>query len=244
MTTPDETTVLITFRIPGNWAHPGELIERMPEGYCLTSEFLVMPDGQRVELTPNPPDGQFVEIFRSSCRTPMTESERRVLTSYTVNFILSGPGGSLQNAHTMMKAASAIIRAGGAGVFIDNSALAHAGHTWLDLTDSGDSDALSFAFVSVVDGAKRIYTVGMHVLGLPDLEMEQTCGTSDDVIEMLRYVCGSEKPVGDGHIIVGENGPRFHVFARPESKERDCSPMSNPFGRLQLRSVRRLAAEN
>ena len=48
----------------------------------------------------------------------MTEPEIRVLTSYTVNFILSGPGGSLQNAGTMMKAASAIIRAGGAGVFI------------------------------------------------------------------------------------------------------------------------------
>ena len=55
--------VTITFRIPGNWAHRGEIIERMPAGYRLTPEALVMPDGQKVEFQPVPSDDQFVGVF-------------------------------------------------------------------------------------------------------------------------------------------------------------------------------------
>ena len=40
--------VTIAFRIPGTWANPGELLERLPEGVRLTPETLVLADGSEV----------------------------------------------------------------------------------------------------------------------------------------------------------------------------------------------------
>ena len=122
-----DTVVRTTLRVPGNWSHPGELIERMPAGCRLTSETLILPDGTEIEFTPMPPDGQFAEIFKSSCRQPATNDELEIVDGYSVNVVLTGPGGSLEAAGAMMQAGAAIVRAGAAGVFIDNSAVAHGG---------------------------------------------------------------------------------------------------------------------
>ena len=74
---------------------------------------------------------------------PPTEEELATADGYTVNVVLSGKGGSMEGARTMMEAAAAMVRAGGAGVFIDNSGLAHGGELWLEITREGGPDALS-----------------------------------------------------------------------------------------------------
>ena len=93
--TETDTSVRITLRVPGNWSHPGELIERMPAGFRLTPEALILPDDSEIEFTPMPPDGQFAQIFKSSCRQPATPDERQIVDHYTVNVGLTGPGGSM-----------------------------------------------------------------------------------------------------------------------------------------------------
>ena len=75
------------------------------------------------------------------------------MTSYSVNIGLNCPGSSRQAARTIMKAAAAILRAGGAGVFIDNSALAHGRSDWLAMTDDGGT-----AHPDRVDHGGRIRT--------------------------------------------------------------------------------------
>ena len=142
-----------------------------------------------------PADDQFAQIFRSSCRQPATEDELATVDGYTVNVFLSGPGGSMQAARTMMQAGAAIVRAGGAGVFIDNSALAHGGQHWLEMTDDGGPDALSFAFVAIVRGKAEVWTMGMHVLGLRDIVMKRADVEEDgfDIIEVIRYLCPRRK---------------------------------------------------
>jgi hypothetical protein len=127
----EPAAVEIILRIPGTWAHPRELIERLPEGYRLTGESLILPDETAVEFHPRKPDNQFAQIFRSSCRNPATADELTAVDHYTVNACLSGPGGSMEAARTMMQGGAAIVRAGGAGVFIDNSTVAHGGQDWL-----------------------------------------------------------------------------------------------------------------
>ena len=67
---------------------------------------------------------QFGEIFRSSCRQPATEDELAILDGYTVNVLLSGPGGSMAAARSMMQAGAAIVkifpsRSVGSGYIID-----------------------------------------------------------------------------------------------------------------------------
>ncbi len=237
----------ITLRIPGAWSHPGELLNRLPAGYRLTPDALFLPDGTSMEFFPMPPDEQFPQIFQSSCRRPPTDDERAIVARYTVNVGLTGPGGSLESARSVMQAGAAIVQAGGAGVFIDNSALAHGGGVWTELADDGGPDALSFAFAAIVRGRDEVYTMGMQTMGFPDLlmrrfDLEEQGG--DSIIEIIRYVCGSDKPIGVGHLLADERGPRFQVVATASDEFDVQSPMHNPFGRLKIASLKDIAEGN
>ena len=149
-------------------------------------------------------------------------------------------------ARMMMRAGAAIVRAGGAGVFIDNCAMAHGGQAWLEMTDDGGPDALSFAFVAIVRGRTEVYTMGMHVLGLRDILMKRADADADDraIIEVIRYLAAGEKPMENGHVIADLDGPRFQVFAQDSEAAMTGSPMYNPFGRLRLVSVKDIAEAN
>lgn len=240
------TPVKITLRIPGKWAHPEELIQRLPAGCHVTAEALILPDTKRVELGTMAADDQFARIFRSSCRQPATEDELATVDGYTVNVCLSGPGGSMEAARAMMQAGAAVVRAGGAGVFIDNSALAHGGRGWLALTEDGGPDALSFAYVAIVRGKAEVWTMGMHVLGLRDVVMKRADADADDfdIIEVIRYLSRGEKPIEDGHVLADLNGPRFQAFTQDSAQGHVGSPIHNPFGRLKLVSMRDNAETN
>jgi hypothetical protein len=238
--------ITVAFRIPGKWSHPRELIQRLPVGCRLTPEALILPDTTQVEFGAVPADGQFARIFRTSCRQPAAEDELATVDGYTVNVFLRGPGGSMQAARTMMQAGAAVVRAGGAGVFIDNSALAHGGRQWLEMTEDGGPDALSFAFVAIVRGKADIWTMGMHVLGLRDVVMKRADAEADglDVIEIIRYLARGEKPVEDGHVLADLSGPRFQAFRQDSPAELAGSPMHNPFGRLKLVRLKDIAESN
>ncbi len=238
--------VTVAMRIPGQWSHPRELVEQLPKGCRLTPESLVLPGKTKIEFGVMDADDQFAGIFRSSCRRMPTEAERATVDAYTVNVLLSGPGGSLEAARTMMEAAAVIIQAGGAGVFIDNCGLAHGGENWLEYTADGSPDAVSFAFVGIFRGKEEVHTMGMHVLGLRDVVMKRIDIEQHgyDIVEVIRYLAAGDKPIEAGHIIADLSGPRFQVFVQ-ESKERFAnSPMHNPFGQLKLVSMRDIAETN
>jgi hypothetical protein len=236
----------IVLRIPGKWPHPRELVQSLPAGCRLNAESLTLPDSTRVEFDAVKADKQFAQIFRSSCRQPATVDELATVDGYRVNVILRGPGGSLQSAHSMMRAAAVIVQAGGAGVFIDNSALAHGGSGWLEMTEDGGPDALSFAFVSIVRGRTEVWTMGMHVLGLRDIVMKRTDADADEfgIIEVIRYLARGDMPVEDGHLLADLSGPRFQAFAQESAEVPVGNPMHNPFGRLKLVSMRDIAESN
>jgi hypothetical protein len=152
----------------------------------------------------------------------------------------------MEEARAMMRAAAAVVRAGGAGLFIDNCAMAHGGQQWLELTGDGSPDALSFAFVNVVRGRADVWTMGMHVLGLRDLVMKGADSEEAgfDIVEVIRYVCSSDKPVEDGHLLADLGGPRFQAHTESSPQKLAGSPMHNPFGRLRLVSMRDIAEAN
>jgi hypothetical protein len=239
-------SVEVHLRIPGNWSSPRELIERLPADCRFTPGSLILPDGKQVEYGAVDADGLFAQIFRSSCRRPAREAELATVDAYTVNVLLSGLGGSMESARTIMQAGSAVVRAGGAGVFIDNSAMAHGGAAWLEMTADGSPDALSFAFTAIFRGNAEVWTMGMHVLGLCDIVMRRADADADEmaIIEVIRYLARGDKPVGDGHVIADLDGPRFQAFADDNQKVEPGSPMHNPFGRLRLVSMKDIAEAN
>jgi hypothetical protein len=206
---PASPAVTVTLRVPGRWAHPGELIDSLPPGCGLTAEGLVLPGGTTIDFGAMPADDQFAEIFRTSCRRPPTAEEQEAVDGYAVNVLLSGPGGSLEAARTMMRAGAAVVRAGGAGVFIDNSALAHGGQAWLEMAEDGDSDALSFAFVALVGGDEEVWTMGMHVLGLRDVVMKRADAEAEGLRHRRRHPLSGPRRQG------GRRRPRAGRPGRP-----------------------------
>ena len=149
----------------------------------------------------------------------------------------------MEAARTVMKSAAIIVRAGGAGVFIDNSALAHGGQLWLEMTEDGGMDALSFAFVNIVKGSTDIWTMGMHVLGLPDIVLNRAEVERDfDIVEPIRSMLRVDKLVGN--ILSDENGPWFRCYAEDGGHKMVNSPMHNPFGRLRLEKLQHSADKN
>ena len=236
----------IAFRIPGTWAHPGELVQRMPPGCRLSPEGLTLPNGARVDIAPMPPDSQFAGIFQGSCRRPPSAEELDQVNRYTVNIGLLGPGGSAAAARTMMRAAAAILQAGGAGIFIDNSGLAHGAEDWLAYDEDGSIDALSFAYVTIVQGETEAWTMGMHIFGQPEIRMRRTDlePFGDVIINVLRYMCGCERPVEKGHVLMLEEGQVLHVASKTASEFPAGSPMHNPFGNLQLLPAKEIADRN
>lgn len=238
------TPVTITLRIPGKWAHPKELVQRLPAGHVLTPETLTLPDATEIDFAAMKPDRQFAQIFRTSCRRPPTDDELATVNGYTVNVFLSGPGGSMPAVRTMMRAGAAIVQAGGAGVFIDNSTVAHGGQDWLEMTEDGGPDALSFAFVAIVGGKTDVWTMGMHVFGLRDIVMKRVDADQFDIVDVIRYMAQGEKPMDNGHIIADLNGPRFQALTEESAEVPAGSPIHNPFGRLKLVSVHDIAESN
>jgi hypothetical protein len=239
-----EPAVEIAMRIPGLWSHPKELLDRLPEGHRLTPESLFLPDGTEIGFGAMKSDDQFAQIFRSSCRHPASPEELAIVDNYKVNALLMGPGGSKAAAHTMMRAAAALIQAGGAGGFIDNCALAHGAGQWLSMTDDGGPDAISFAFVGIVSSRTEVWTMGMHALGLRDIIMKRKDADEFDPVDVIRYMARGDKPVGDGHIFADLSGPRFQAFGEKSAEEREGSPLYNPFGRLKLVSVKEITESN
>lgn len=236
-------SIIVDLRIPGRWSHPRDLIERLPDSCRMTPQVLILPGGARIDLGFFPPDNQFPGIFRSVCRLPPTEKELATANGYTVNVTLSGRGGSIEAARTIMKAAATMVRAGGAGVFIDNSALAHGGELWLEMTEDGGADALTFAFVGIVRASTDIWTVGMHVLGLRDIVLKLAdVGEEFETVDLIRSMVRSNKPIGNGHILAGANGSWFSCWAEEGDPRMVGTPMHNPFGRLRLVKLRHVAA--
>lgn len=238
--------VEIALRIPARWSGPREMFERIPKDCRLTPEALILADGTRIQMGFMDADDQFAGIFRTSLRQEPTEEELATVDSYTVNALLCGAGGSLEAAHTMMKAAAVFIEAGAAGVFIDNCGLAHGAQNWLAMTEDGGPDAISFAFVSIIRGDQEVWTMGMHVLGLRDVVMKRSDIEEDgfDIVEVIRYLSRGDKPIGDGHIIADLDGPKFQAFFHPCTDMPAGSPMHNPYGRLKLVSVKDIAETN
>lgn len=238
--------ITVTLRIPGTWSHPKDLLQRIPKGCRLSPDALTLPDGTEIQFDAHPADEQFPQIFRTSLRRPAQEEEMAIVDSYAVNVLLSGPGGSLPAAHKMMQAGAAMVRAGGAGVFIDNSGLSFGGQDWLAMTEDGGSDALSFAFTSIIRGRAEVYTMGLHVLGLRDILMKRSDIEEDgfDITEVIRYLARGDKPIEDGHMLGDLDGPQFQAFAQDSDAKLQGSPMYNPFGRLKLVSVRDIGESN
>ena len=235
-----DTSIEVTLRIPGTWEHPRELVERLPAGCRLEPEELILPNGARFEFRPLPADEQFPGIFASSCPKLPTETEREQIDSYTVNVCLTGPGGSLDAARELMVAAAALIEAGAAGVFVDNSGIAHGATDWLTLTDDRDGSGVYWAFVTTCRSEDKLYSIGMQILGFRDAIIARTGNEEFDfrtLHSFLGFYYRSGATIHDGDVVGDPVLPTVRAYREPYDRMPADAPMFNPFGQWRLESL-------
>ena len=229
----------IVLRIPGRWPGPVNLARSLPDGYELEAGRLHLPDGARVEVAARPPDRDLPELFATSCRGAAPPRLRREIQECKVYVCLVGPGGSLEAATRMMKAGAALIRAGGAGVFVDNSGRAHEPRGWLELArDPDDADAYC-AFVSLFGGGADLWSIGMQVFGLSDAVIRRGGEGQTDVFDLtsfLGYTLLPDVVIADGDL-AGDcdcGPPRFRLVKEAPGFPPAGTPLHNPYGRWRM----------
>jgi len=227
----------VTLRIPGTWSKPDEFYENLPRGCRSTEEGLVLADGSEFELRVLPADDEFPRIFADSCPKLPTEDEREQIENYKVNICLTGRGGSLQAAKRLMAGAAAVMAAGGAGVFVDNSGIAHGATDWLKLLDGAEDGGVYWSFISTVRSNTELYTMGMHVLGFRDAIIPSTGNEEHDsrhLHSFLGYTAFSGATIRDGELVGDVVLPSFSARMQPDDRCPPDAPMFNPYGRWRL----------
>ena len=246
----DDPELTTTFRIPGRWDGPEDFASRLPAGCRVEGDALTLEGGAAARIVPAAPDGEFAAVFEGSCRRPLGADEREDLRGYAVNILLTCPAGSAEKAAEAMRLAAAVVEAGGAGVFIDNSGLSHGAADWLAMAGAADLDALTFAYVGMITDGSDVTTMGMRAFGRPDFVMSERDagdareGELDPIIQVMQYLAGGDREVAVGHVIAGADERAFRVSDAGPDPFEPGSPMHNPAGRLRLKSFRDIAASN
>jgi hypothetical protein len=227
-------------RIPGVWQRPEEFAERLPAGCRMTESGLVLADGTEFELHPLAADDEFPRLFATSCAKLPTADERERIESYVTNLCIVGPGGSIDAATRIMNAAAVVLHAGGAGVFVDNSGLAHGATDWLTLVESANDGGVYWAFVSYVRGERELYSIGMHVLGCRDAIIPRTGNDEYDLRTLhsfLGYSAFSGAELHDGEVVGDAVLPTFKIRSQADDRVPSSAPMFNPYGRWRLETL-------
>jgi hypothetical protein len=227
----------VTLRIPGTWTRPEDFFEHLPPGCHCNEQGLVLTDGSEFELHVLPADVDFPRIFAGSCPKSPTRDEQERIENFKVNICLTARGGSIEAAKRIMAGAAAILTAGGAGVFVDNSGIAHGAADWMALFDSADDGGVYWAFVSAIQGDEETYSAGMHVLGFRDAIIPSTGNREFDsrtIHSFLGYTAFSGASLEEGEVVGDLVLPTFQVHQQAEDRFPTDAPMFNPYGRWRL----------
>ncbi len=234
----DDSVPTITLRVPGMWPNRRALSDSLPDGCRLENGRLEMEGGGRVEVVIREADNQLPAMFEIACRDGVPRRVRRALDRCRIQACPTSAGGSHEAAERLLDAGTALLRAGGAGLFVDSSGMAHRPARWLQIVDAPRPDALVEAFVNTFATEAEIWSLGMHAMGLRDVIMTRSGDDEADYVmlrSVLHYLADPEVPVVDGDFIGSEPTFRFHRIHNDRFPSGTI--MHNPYGEWRLERV-------
>lgn len=233
----------IELRVPGPWKSPEELVAALAKHspkYRIAAEdqFTHVPSGRKFGLGVSDHDDEIAGVFAGTER--LSEAQLAEIASHAVKVHLTGPGGSVETARTMMQAATALVRAGGFGVMVDSTAACHGRDDWLALARDKKPGGLYWAYVTVCGDEDELWSCGMHCLGLRDAEMfnppDREWG-GFFLHNFLGYVYQSGNPVLDGEALGDEDAAMYCIRIVPCTRFSSDTPFYNPYGIMRLEKI-------
>jgi hypothetical protein len=240
--TPDtESTIVLC--IPGGWRDRDELAQRISAqsgSFCVRDDRLVDSQSQAtIKLQVEGRDPRMAQAFRAVGPHWVDTDAMQKIDTHTLVVYLIGRGGSHPHAITLMHAAATLVRAGGLGVKIESSGIAHSAEVWTQLTDNRHRFSAHEAFVAYVTG-DDIYTCGMHSFGLRDAVI--AIGESDEPLELLRvftwYLLTEAPQIRPGQTFsIAEGSPRYRLSEEECAQYGADELFKNQYGMWRLSRI-------
>ena len=151
----------------------------------------------------------------------MTKEDLERIDAHLIVLYLIGPGGSLDNARSMMDFGAGLVKAGGLAVKVETAGAGHSPAEWFRMGDKKTVADLFRAYVIVATGAETTYSCGMHNLGYRDAVITGT-GEEDAyrLVTIPLLYARQEQPVlnsGETFSLTADS-PYYRLKAEPCSK--------------------------
>jgi len=235
-----EKEVEIVLCVPGPWVDRSDLVERIvkdSEGYIFAGMILMhMETNQSFELEFEDSDERMLSAFEAAGSHWNNSPEMDLISSHKSVCYLISKGGSIESAHSIMNAANALLKAGGLGVKVESTGLAHSAKDW------GEQCEYSYLFKShssyvVYVTSDETYSCGMHNFGLPDAIINSA--DSDNASELLRaftkYILSESPDINDGQTFsVDSESLAYKITKHPTIDYGENTLFNNPFGMWKL----------
>ncbi len=226
--------------IPGPWKDRAELVKAIVEhskGYVFAGRVLMhMETKFTCELVHEKADSRMPIAFAAAGPHWKTSPEMKAIGEHRSVVYLVGKGGSQLNAEAMMLAARGVLLAGGLGVKVESTGIAHSPRAWLEFCDNIHLFTAHQAFVLYVTGPD-VYSCGMHNLGLRDAI---TSGVDKaEAVELLReftrYLFTESPTIKAGQTFgVAVDAPVYRIGNDEGVQYDPGSLFTNPYGYWRL----------
>ncbi|MFD4839312.1 hypothetical protein ACFWP0_17540 [Achromobacter sp. NPDC058515] len=233
----DTRTVLC---IPGPWDDRGAFIRALMEsacGYLFAGGILMeMTTQQGCTAQFEGPDEAMAAAFRSASPHWRDAPEQAAIASHRSVIYLIDEGGSRERAEALMAAAAALIKAGGLGVKVESTGLAHSPAQWLELADNTGRFSAYRAYVVTITGGAEIHTCGMQNFGMHDVRVDASEPDAADLATQFSWYLFTQTPqLESGHTFsVDVDAPRYRVEAAEPVDYPPDSLFANPYGTWRL----------
>jgi hypothetical protein len=241
MTDHAAPAVLTVLCIPGPWRSRTDLIAALissNSGYLFAGQLLMnVVTKHSCELDFQPADPRMEAAFRAAGPHWAGTPEMQRIASHASVAYLVADGGGAMTAEALMQAANALLDAGGLGVKVESSGVAHAPAAWRELCADLHLFSAQRAYVLYVTG-EQVYSCGMHNLGLRDAIVEND-GDTAEAVELLRvftrYLFTESPAIRAGQTFgAAEDAPVYRLLDDPGPGYEEGSLYANPFGFWRL----------
>lgn len=242
----------IQLHIPGSWPDAKALAEALTttsaDAYSLTDGALRGRGEQPgYPLAWGKRDAELPALFAAWASAPLPEAEQAAVAAHRSVAVLQAPAAPDRPAlQALMRAVLAVLRAGGAGVWVNSTGLAHGPARWEWLTSFTFNRPARYyeAFVTqngFDEDNQTVFSVGMHSFGLPDAlaQVPDAGRLVEDFCLYLLY----DKPKKPQPLTAFTFSPpfaedtHFALSAEPDFVNEPTDATHNPHGFYRLRPV-------
>ncbi len=227
--------------VPGPWADRREFvmsIAALDAGYLAAGPMLMnIATKFKCEVVFEGADARMQRAFQAAGPHWRDSEAMQAIAGHQSVVYLVGRGGSHEAANAMIEAAAVLLKAGGLGVKVESSGIAHPPERWLDFTQHLYLFKAHEALVIYVHDESSVHSCGMHVLGHPDAYTDRDCtGVEADLLRDFTHFLFTESPtIKHGQTFaIAPSAPVYRIEQTEPVDYGSDSLFNNPYGMWRL----------